>query len=248
MNSGSVAVRAAVCGAVLGILALACGARAASATVRFGAEGAVQWTSFARGGTALVPEILPGGRVTSWTGEGGLTAELPLRGRWTLAGALAWSPIGDREKFALLGLGGGTFYTSLRMVALPVRLEWRRAGWRLGAGPEARYLVSAHGKLEDATVSFGGIPGPARARPARGTAAPTAQIFENVGSLDGVDITDAFERWTVAASGLVGRDFPAGRHVLRTELRWSEGLMNASKLSNPTRRTRAAQLGLGLLW
>ncbi len=247
MNHGKAVVRVAVCGVMLVVLALACGARPATAAVRYGAEGALQWTSCARGGSTAIPEALSQDRVTAWTGEGGLTAELPLRGSWTLAGALAWSPIGDRQKYAMPGLGGGTFYTSLRMVALPVRLEWRRANWRLGAGPEVRYLTSARLRLED-VQSFGGITAPARARPVRGPVTPAAQIFENVGTLDGADVTDVFERWSVAASGLVGRDFRAGRHVLRTELRWSEGLTDVAKSTNPTRRTRAAQLGLGLLW
>jgi hypothetical protein len=84
---------------------------------------------------------------------------------------------------------------------------------------------------------------------ARGrSAGPAAVIFENVGLDRWFDATDQFRRWSLAAQFAVGREMPVGAHVLRADLRWSEGITHQQWYPQITQRTRAAQLAIGFLW
>jgi hypothetical protein len=189
----------------------------------------------------------------SWAGGGGVVAELPLPGRFSLATGLEYSEHADDQSTSSSLTVGITPVTlavrrelRLRIAALPVRVEWRSGRWRLGAGPEVRYLVRADQRVSVSSSDIATTPGTVAEARGRG-AQPAAQIFESSGQ-SWSNETDQFRRWSLAAQFAVGREFPLGGHLLRADLRWSEGITDQQWYSQITQRTRAAQLALGFLW
>jgi hypothetical protein len=245
-------------------LVLACLVVPARAGVRFGVEGGLQIAGLRGAFPDLAALPLPGlghghlevsNREASATGELGLVLEVPLRGPWAVTGGLAYAPLIDTHPYEYGYESGnshvtetGDLRTHLRMMTLPVRLEWRHGAGRLGLGPEVRYLVAAERDLHDVDKRIIGVllnladPGGGRAS-AYSFHFPAASKF----TVDG-DVTDRYERWSLAASAVAGLEKPLRRQAVRCDLRWIEGLTNVSKSPGVTQRTRAVQLVVGLLW
>jgi hypothetical protein len=245
-------------------LVLACLVMPARAGVRFGVEGGLQIGglrgSFADLAALPLPElpydylkILHPGEST--TGRIGLIAEVPLRGPWAVTAGLAYAPLMDTHYYeygyewgSTISTEAGALRTHLRMMTLPVRLEWRHGAWRLGLGPEVRYLAAAKRDLHDVDVRRMGVllnqADPGRGRASENSIEDAAAYRFTV---DG-DVTDCYERWSLAASAVAGLQKPVGRHAVRCDLRWIEGLTNLSALPGLSQRTRAVELGVGLLW
>jgi hypothetical protein len=229
----------------------------AGAAVRFGVEGALGTTQLTRKISDLT-DLEPSrcrGDGPSTTGEIGLTAEVPLPGPWALTGGLAYSPLSDRYRLAYTSMWGalqvttmGTMHTHLRMLALPLRAEWRHGAARFALGPEVRYLVDAKRDIRNIYSEIS-VPSPNLAEPSRGrtSTASALQFGFPRFAVDG-RITDLYERWSFAASAAIGVVRPVDRHAVRVDLRWSEGLTNVSRIGGVSERTRAVQFGVGFLW
>jgi hypothetical protein len=218
----------------------------ARAGVRFGIEAAGQFTQMpqnASGSGFIAHE-------SRWSGTGGarLVAEWPLPWQLALASGLGYDELAQVDHFHgnLVILPAGTtlpflqdWRTRVRALTLPVAIRWSVGPLRLGAGAEANYVLAAYRKVEPGPVT------PALVASPRRSAHPAAIIFENL-RLSG-DARDQFHRWNAAATGSVGVAPAWGRHEVRADLRWREGLVRFSKL-NPGSRTRAATLALGMMW
>jgi hypothetical protein len=133
--------------------------------------------------------------------------------------------------------------TVLRMLALPMRVEWRRGRGRFGLGPEVRYLLDARRDNEDVIRTAIGV-APNLAQPAASSIAQVAVMeLPMVGS-----VTNLYSRWSIGVSGALGIKLPMDHHTTCFDMRWSEGLTNISKMTGAPERTRAVQFGVGLLW
>jgi hypothetical protein len=177
---------------------------------------------------------------------------LPLRGGLALATGLEYGEHLDDSRWGLTVVTFGSslntqaeLQTRLRTLVLPVRLEWCPGRWRLGAGPEVRYLVRADQRWPYPSDGF--VVARSSVVPGRNPG-PKALIFESVSPNKWYDATSLYRRWSLAAQFAAGREFPAGSHLLRADVRWSEGITHQQWNAASTRRTRAAQLALGLLW
>lgn len=232
-------------------IVFAASARPCDAHLRFGVIAGPQLTQ-------LTQTVDPAGMFTpprvDWprTGFGGATAELPLGGHFALVTGLVYGEHADREHWPILALFQGQVQAAgtqrqlrLRTVSLPARVEWRPGQWRLGAGPELRYLVGADERwfLSPPPV------GPQKLPVARGRGTgPAAQIFESVSPGQWYDATGQFRRWSLAAQFAAGHELPVGGHALRAEMMWSEGVTHQQWAATAAQRTRAAQLALAWLW
>ncbi len=224
-------------------------ASAAAARPRFGVAGGPQFTEL----VARANEF-ESSQVVHWTatGFGGAAVELPLRGGLVIMTGIEYGQHSDEQLFvpaiSLIGptsLGESRRELRQRVFASPVRLEWRPGPWRLGAGPELRYLLRAEQRWRAPQV----MPMATGSAAARGrVAGPAAQIFESVRPGVWYDATSVFRRWSLAAQLAVGREVPLGTHALRADLRWSEGITHQQWAATAAQRSRAAQLALAWLW
>ncbi len=231
------------------ILALACLAPASRASVRCGLTGSANLTTFTP--LLLSDEGLGSHDAWSWAGAGGLQLEVPLRPHFVLASGLEYGDIADRVGFTVVftdPYSSATikfdFYRRLHTLSMPVRLEWRAGNWRLGAGPEVLYLLRADARWSEPVI----YTAPSSATAAGRRTGPAAQIFEGSSVTDWNDITSNYRRWSLAMQVAAAREVPLGRHTVRIDGRWSEGLTDWAWAPAATQRVRAARFGLGLLW
>lgn len=229
--------------------AIAFAASPAAAWPRVGVTGGPQFTQLVSRSYDAIgrPDV-------SWTltGFGGATAELPLPGSLVLVTGLEYGGHSDDQVYgATTSQGGGVVTGESRrklrqgVLSMPARVEWRPGRWRLGAGPELRYLASAEQYWQVGLPA----PPPPNLSSARGrVAGPAGQIFESVQPDHWYDVTSLFRRWSFAAQLAVGREMPLGAHAMRADLRWSEGITNQQWSPEAPQRTRAAQLAFGLHW
>jgi hypothetical protein len=234
---------------VLALTTIALAVSPAAAWPRVGVTGGPQLTQLASRSYDLIgrPEV-------RWTltGVGGVLVEMPMRGRFVLATGLEYSEHADLQHWRAAVGGSGSLVTlesdkELRqsVLSLPVRLEWQPGHWRLGAGPEVRYLLSADQRWR---VVLPPVPRPNLVAGRGGTAGPAAQIFETIRPDQWQDATYLFRRWSLGAQLAVGRGVPLGSHVLRADLRWNEGITYQQWAPGAAQRSRAAQLAFGLFW
>ena len=190
-----------------------------------------------------------------WTAQGGVTLEWPLRGPLVLVSGIGYGEHADRQDLTVSVSANGAPPVSasapldvrLRQLSVPVRVEWRSAGWRFGVGPETRYTVAADERWGDVTLLPAGAPagGAMRGPQAR----PQAQIFESVSSQHGwQDATDAYRRWSLGAQLTAGREFSLRGHAVRVDARWHEGVTHQQWSADAAQRARAAQLAFGWRW
>lgn len=192
----------------------------------------------------------------AWGGLAGLVAEQALGSGFALAAGLEYAETPDVARVTHHGLqffNGGTAYEARTLwtirqhaLLLPLRVEYRRGPLRVGLGPQLRYLLSAaRTSSEFEWVETGSlVPSPNAPRPA-----PTAQIFEDVGTFDGAgDATSLYERCTLSALASLGVAWPAGGHELRAELRgWTDATRATKDLGGGEKAT-TFQLVLAGLW
>ena len=234
---------------MLALLVLAAGlvtSKAAVAAPRFGLEGSLLRTKL-----PYTPSDAFFRDTWVWTGGGGATVEWNLGRTWTVATGIGWAEqYGSQDWRMTLSEGMSTATisetreTRLSTLVLPVTFAWRHGRWRVGAGPQARYLL--HGERSDGVPTFTFAEPLAVAR--RAPAGPNAEIFEPVPRVQ--DITDILNRAGLDATAFAAYDLSAAEHVLRLEAGWTEGLTNLPKGSSfdYRYRTRALRMGLGLLW
>jgi len=235
-------------------VALAAAPAAGAAPVRVGIEAGVLSARFADG-SAGSPTISRDPR-RAWGGAVELFAEHSLPGPFALVAGVGYAEppdVAHVQDHEFLFFNGGQAYefTALwtirqHVLTVPLRLEYRRGPFRAGAGPQARYLVSAWRTGSDAGLApVGGlVPSSGRRSPA-----PAAQIFEEVGTFQGSgDATRLYRRWTFSALASVGLAIPVGGHELRAEVRGWTHLASATKDLGGGERARVVQLGLGALW
>lgn len=235
--------------APLAAIALVLSVVASAAGPRFGVTGGPQLTELVARSSDVIgwPEV-------SWTltGFGGATAELPLPGGLVFVTGLEYGGHSDDQVYGATTSQGGGVITGesrrklrQRMLSMPARVMWRPGRWRLGAGPELRYLLSAEQRWQ---VALPAPPQPNLASARGRVAGPAGQIFESVQPDQWYDATSLFRRWSLAAQLAVGREMPLGEHAVRADLRWSEGITRQQWSPEAAQRTRAAQLAFGLLW
>ena len=239
------------------VAAIALAASPSTARPRFGVVAGPQLTQLAWEGDPVDMTTEP--RVDwPWTTFGGATAELALGGRFALATGLEYGEHADHRHWGVTAILDGTSVTGetqrqvrLRYVSLPLRVEWRPGRWRLGGGPEVRLLVSGDERwffpapdpsypVHEGSPAWAAVHGP--------IAGPDAVIFESVRVDRWYDITDLLERWSLAVQFAAGREFPVGRHAVRADVRFSQGLTDQWKPGWSSESSCAAQLALGFLW
>lgn len=178
----------------------------------------------------------------------GLTLDLPLAPRLSLATGLRYLEYGERVTASIVSYtGGARFERHLvwRRLAVPARLRVRpfpARGVYLAGGPEASYLLTAWHQDHVALTS-----GPVRAEPVAALARPAGEIYEEAGTFF-ADPSGVYSRWDLALAGGAGCEFPLLGHEGRVEGRYTHGLLDISKRDGLERRTRAFELLLGLSW
>jgi len=174
-------------------------------------------------------------------GFAGIVAEIPLRRDLVITTGLEYGELAERMKWNLelafdTAYGPETTFLPialdyrLRALSVPVRVEWRKAGWVVGGGPQVSDLVEAHTRTPGLVLLQVGGGGPEQ-------------------GIDGWHSDmGTFRRWSLAAQADVGREIPLGRHLARLDLRWTEGVTDQQWSADITQRTRAGQLVFGWLW
>ncbi len=214
----------------------------ARADVHFGIEGGIHATkaTSASTGTGL-PD--PPFR-TTWSG--GVTADLPVAARVSLATGLRYVEYGERVTVSLV--------SSTTRVTLERHLVWRYLavpmlahvypfaahGPYLAAGFEAAYLLDAW--HQDGLQIVEGI-----FSPAIPAARPQGQIFEQVGPFFG-DPHRAYGHGNLMLAAGAGWEFPVAGHSGRLEGRYSHGLVDIARSSGYERYTRGIALLAGVRW
>jgi len=183
-------------------------------------------------------------------------------GRWELARGWGIEVVPGYERVVARGTGtitvtstggGGTtvsqfpFDQTLRFdrIALPVIASFRPGGsaWSIEAGLAPAWL----GHVDRTNVSPRDASSASLVAMARRRPAPDAAIFEQVGTFDAGDWTHLFHRWDLGAAAGAGWERPLAGLVLRTRVRWRQGLVDVGKFSEPVRLSSISAT-LGLLW
>lgn len=160
--------------------------------------------------------------------------------------------VDDRDVDFTLGLGGtattyrGTTTTKFQRLGIPVRLLAGLPGDRgfsVEASAEPQYLLRADASSD---VTTGLAPAPA-ARMARGPAARTANIFEDVGTYEG-DVTDMLPRWNLMLGGGLGWEFALARTTAVVRGRFQQSVTDQSKSAEARIYPRVVELSFGLCW
>jgi len=172
----------------------------------------------------------------------GVQVEAPVAPHWSVAGGIEYGEFADRMKWDLrfiatdvygqtdtLDVPTGLDYR-LRVLSVPLRVQWRQRGWEAGAGLEAMDVLDARYRHPEYVpmVALG-----------------SAMSFP----LDAWhDASSSFRRVGFAGQGVAGREIAVGAHLVRLEARWTEGLTRMQRDRDISQRIRAAQLVLGWLW
>jgi hypothetical protein len=215
----------------------------------FGLEFAPQLTQFAPRSNDVGFDVKDHYRMSA---EGGVRVEWPVRLGLVLVSGLHYGEHADRQdvtaSFFFNGTPVGDVTSTqdvrLRQLSVPVRLEWRVMRWRVGLGPETRYLLRADNRW---VVPGTAVPASSPLRIVR-RPGPAVAIFEEASQHGWTDVTDAFRRWSVGLQFGVGHDFPVAGHHVHVDARWHEGLTRQQWSSDFSQRARAAQLAFGWGW
>jgi hypothetical protein len=139
-----------------------------------------------------------------------------------------------------------TSTVTFRRLGIPLRL---RTGWPAGHGlsfeasAEPQYLLVARAENETSVIA----PGTAT-RPARGPAAPVANIFEDVGTFDGGDVTSMVPRWNLMLGAGIGWEFALSRATAVTRIRYQQSVSDQTKSPEFKRYPRVGELSFGFRW
>jgi hypothetical protein len=178
----------------------------------------------------------------------GLTLDVPLAPRLSVATGLRYLEYGERVTASIVSYtGGARFERHLvwRRLAVPAQLRVRPLAARgvyLAGGPEASYLLTAWHQDWVALTS-----GPVRATSGAALARPAGEIYEETGTFF-ADPNGVYSRWDLALAGGAGCEFPLLGHSGRIEGRYTHGLLDISKRDGLERHTRAFELLLGMSW
>jgi hypothetical protein len=234
--------------AVAGALALAAVATATPGPVRVGIEGGFDYAGVSG---SLFGHLFDRESAFRPTGSVGVTVDMPLRKRLTLATGLRYVEYAEQVEVTLVSAlptdppsylhGTFTFHNTWRYLAIPARVKYDLLPGRglfVSLGPEAGYLLDVATDVEAGTQQVVYAPGLA--------AAPASQIFEQIGTFD--DFQCYFNRWNVALVGGLGWTFPLASHAGTVEVRYAEGVLDMAKSASVTQRTRGFEGVLGLRW
>lgn len=160
--------------------------------------------------------------------------------------------VDDRDVDFTLGQGGttttyrGTTTTKFQRLGVPVRLLAGLPGdygFSVEASAEPQYLLHAEAASD---VTTGLPPGPVT-RMTRGPATRTANIFEDVGTLEG-DVTDRQPRWNLMLGGGLGWEFSLARTTAVVRGRFQQSVTDQSKSAEARIYPRVVELSFGLCW
>jgi hypothetical protein len=243
-----VLIRAIACALLGGLILIAALAGPAVARVRVGVEGGLDYAGVS---SSLFGHLFDKESAFRSTWSAGVTVDVPLRERLTLATGLRYVEYGEQVEVTLVSTlptdppsylhGTFTFHNTWRYLALPARVKYEPLPGRglfVSFGPEAGYLLDMVTEVEGGTQPVVYASGLA--------AAPSGTIFEQLGTYD--DFQHFYNRWNVALVGGLGWTFPFASHEGVVEVRYSEGILDMAKSSSVTQRTRGVEAALGLRW
>jgi hypothetical protein len=196
----------------------------AVAGVRAGVEIGLNYSSLHYYHLDQIPEIFwdPGWR-PSFTG--GVTLQVPIRGRFDLVTGLRYVQQGNRVKFNAPPLVGEfrVYQDYLSMPALLTYYPMKSHRLFFSLGPEIGLLISAHSVME---------------------------FSKPISSSQSTNDKDRLESTNVTVDASTGYEFPVENHVGVVSLRYTHGLTDAAKREdwNTGWETRGVELLLGMRW
>jgi hypothetical protein len=229
-------------------------ARAAGWVPRPGIEVSGLYGTVSRDPEGSGPDVLGGAFGGGWSA--GATAEWMIAPSWAVVSGLRYLEAGQSETFTITGSGtGGTFtvrgdlHDTWHWLAVPLRAKVTPWAFPLSleAGPEVQVLLVAksHQDLDDGAQALRATGG---ASPMF-RSAPTANIFEEVGTFGGDrDVTDLYNPVNFVLGGGVSFAWPARSGRMVAHARCGFGLNDLMKSDAIVSHTQMVEVGAGWQW